>query len=95
MLDYCGVSSEAPLSTEDDRDIASDWPTVGAIDVKELSVRYREGQPLSLKSLTFQVDGGTRVGVVGRCGSMFMIDLRSFKLTFHLDTCVAPGLVNP
>ena len=79
VLDYCELSSEAPLSTAEDNDITSDWPTVGSIDVKLLSVRYREGKPLSLKSLTFQVDGGTRVGVVGRCGYVYRSSLISSR----------------
>ena len=36
--------------------------------MQDLSVRYRAGLPLSLKGLTFKIEGGSRVGVVGRTG---------------------------
>jgi len=61
------LPSEAALTNDYDKEI-KDWPVKGEIDVKELSVRYRAGLPLSLRGLTFTVKGGSRVGVVGRTG---------------------------
>ena len=37
--------------------------------MKNLSVRYRPSLPLSLKNISFKIQGGERVGIVGRTGS--------------------------
>ena len=45
------------------------WPTHGAIEVKDLSARYREGLPLALNKLCFSIKAGQKLAVVGRTGS--------------------------
>ena len=68
VVSYRDLPSEASLNNEYDKKVQQDWPEVGGIDVKDLSVRYRSGLPLSLRGLTFKVNGGSRVGIVGRTG---------------------------
>ncbi|XP_025410477.1 multidrug resistance-associated protein 1 isoform X2 [Sipha flava] len=46
-----------------------DWPTKGEVEFKNLKVRYREGLDLALKGLDIFVEGGTKVGIVGRTGA--------------------------
>jgi ABC-type multidrug transport system fused ATPase/permease subunit len=46
-----------------------DWPVHGQIEVCNLNYRYRSGLPLTLKDVSFEVDGGERIGVVGRTGA--------------------------
>ena len=67
VIGFRDIPSEAPLVNDFDSTV-SDWPSKGDIDVQSLSVRYRSGLPLSLQGLTFQIEGGSRVGVVGRTG---------------------------
>ena len=67
VIGFRDLPSEASLVNDFD-DTVSNWPMLGEINVKSLSVRYREGLPLSLRGLTFQIQGGSRVGVVGRTG---------------------------
>lgn len=45
------------------------WPAAGALEVKDLVMRYNQkhSEPV-LKGVTFSVKGGERVGVVGRTG---------------------------
>ena len=45
-----------------------DWPSSGKIVMKNLKMRYRAENPLVLKGLSLEIDGGSRVGVVGRTG---------------------------
>ncbi|KHD88413.1 MAG: multidrug ABC transporter ATPase [Bdellovibrio sp. ArHS] len=45
------------------------WPDKGEISVENLKVRYAAHLPLVLKGITFHVDAGTRVGIIGRTGS--------------------------
>ena len=61
------IPQEAPYEKE--AELPKDWPTHGAITFRNLRMRYREDTPLVLKGLQFSINGGERVGVVGRTGS--------------------------
>ncbi|KAK8630776.1 hypothetical protein V6N13_079552 [Hibiscus sabdariffa] len=45
------------------------WPAHGNVEIKELQVRYRSNTPLVLKGITLSINGGEKIGVVGRTGS--------------------------
>ncbi|CAG9761169.1 unnamed protein product [Ceutorhynchus assimilis] len=45
------------------------WPEKGLLEFKDLSVRYRAGLDLVLKKLNIQIEGGEKVGIVGRTGA--------------------------
>jgi len=45
------------------------WPTKGAIEFEDVSLRYREGLPPALNGLSLAIHGGEKVGVVGRTGA--------------------------
>lgn len=45
------------------------WPTLGEIEFVNMSLRYREGLPLVLKNLSFNVKSKEKIGVVGRTGA--------------------------
>ncbi|TRY66382.1 hypothetical protein DNTS_003350 [Danionella cerebrum] len=47
----------------------SSWPSRGQIDVQNLTVKYTEVGHAVLKNLSFTVEGGQRVGILGRTGS--------------------------
>jgi ABC-type multidrug transport system fused ATPase/permease subunit len=49
--------------------VAPSWPETGAISFENVSVRYRPGLPMVLKSLSVTIESPWRVGVVGRTGS--------------------------
>ena len=67
VIGFRDLPSEAPLVSDGDEKV-NNWPSKGEIDVKDLCVRYRQGLPLSLRGISFKIDGGSRVGVVGRTG---------------------------
>jgi ATP-binding cassette subfamily C (CFTR/MRP) protein 1 len=48
---------------------AAGWPAQPAVTFDDLSLRYREKTPLVLRHVSFHVEAGHRVGVVGRTGS--------------------------
>jgi ABC-type multidrug transport system fused ATPase/permease subunit len=45
------------------------WPDEGAIEFKDVCLRYREGLPLALNKLSFRIPPGKSCGVVGRTGA--------------------------
>jgi ABC-type multidrug transport system fused ATPase/permease subunit len=46
-----------------------DWPSRGKIAVNELEVAYSEALPVVLRNVSFTVEGGKRLGIVGRTGA--------------------------
>lgn len=45
------------------------WPSKGEIIVENLSVRYRKGLPLVLDGISFRINPGEKVAIIGRTGS--------------------------
>ena len=50
-------------------EISTKWPPNGAVHFEDLKIRYREGLDLVLKGITFRVQAGEKVGIVGRTGA--------------------------
>ncbi|KFH72940.1 hypothetical protein MVEG_00165 [Podila verticillata NRRL 6337] len=65
--DYCNKSQEAPNFT--DVQLPESWPSQGRISFKNYSTRYRQGVDLVLKNISFEVQPGEKVGIVGRTGA--------------------------
>ncbi|KAJ7924025.1 P-loop containing nucleoside triphosphate hydrolase protein [Mycena leptocephala] len=57
------VSDEMPMN---DR---STWPSVGSLTFADFSIKYRGDLPLALKNLSFDLQGGLKIGICGRTGS--------------------------
>lgn len=54
---------------DSDTQLEGSWPSEGRIEFDGLHLRYREGLETVLRGLTFTVEAGQRVGIVGRTGS--------------------------
>lgn len=67
-LDLTEVISEKPLQLPEDKEL-EDWPKHGKIKFANYSVKYRPNTETVLKNLDLEIEGGTRIGVVGRTGS--------------------------
>lgn len=67
-LQYYGqqLEEEAPLHTID---VRPSWPEKGEIVFDSVEMRYRAGLPLVLRGLSMHVQGGERIGIVGRTGA--------------------------
>ncbi|XP_075847190.1 ATP-binding cassette sub-family C member 3 isoform X2 [Microtus pennsylvanicus] len=68
VKEYSKTETEAPWVIEGNR-APEGWPTRGAVEFRNYSVRYRPGLELVLKNLTLRVQGGEKVGIVGRTGA--------------------------
>ncbi|GMJ01076.1 ATP-binding cassette C14, multidrug resistance-associated protein 10 [Hibiscus trionum] len=65
---FSGIQPEATWHIEDCLP-PPNWPTHGNVELKDLQVRYRPNTPLVLKGITLIINGGEKIGVVGRTGS--------------------------
>ena len=45
------------------------WPCDGHITLRDVSLTYYEGAPQVLRTLNFNIEGKSRIGVVGRTGA--------------------------
>ncbi|CAM9846341.1 unnamed protein product, partial [Heterosigma akashiwo] len=66
--EYCQIEQEAPVVVEGNRP-PEGWPGAGALEVKDLVLRYPGTERPVLRGLSFAVPAGARVGVVGRTGA--------------------------
>lgn len=62
------LAEEAPSHTSGSL-VPPDWPSSGDIKFQDVCLRYREGLPLVLHNVCFNVQGGQKVGIVGRTGA--------------------------
>ena len=46
-----------------------EWPETGAIEFKDLEMRYRTGLPNVLHGISMSIRGGEKIGIVGRTGA--------------------------
>jgi len=69
VLQLCSVQVEGEIDKEADEDIDADWPKNGTLEFKNVSARYRDGLPLALKGMSFKVESGQKIGIVGRTGA--------------------------
>ena len=67
VIDY----SELTIEDQGGHDAPAAWPTEGRLEVNDLEVAYAPDLPSVLKGLTFNVEKGQRIGIVGRTGSNF------------------------
>lgn len=67
-LEYTTLDQEAPVVVEDKRP-SQGWPQQGQISLKKICFRYRPELPLVLHNISLEVDGGLKIGVVGRTGA--------------------------
>ena len=68
VKEYSKTPQEAAWNIPEN-DPKSDWPSNGVIEAQNLKVRYREGLDLVLRGLTFRINGGEKIGIVGRTGA--------------------------
>ncbi|KAJ3105437.1 hypothetical protein HDU97_008053 [Phlyctochytrium planicorne] len=66
--EYLVIDQELPAVIESSRPPAS-WPSKGSISVKNLELKYSPELDPVLKNVSFDIPGGSKVGIVGRTGA--------------------------
>jgi ABC-type multidrug transport system fused ATPase/permease subunit len=62
------TSSEAPAHIKE-TEPPPEWPSKGSIEINDLVLRYKPTLEPALRSLSLKINGGEKIGVVGRTGS--------------------------
>uniref|UniRef100_A0A3Q7HWH9 ABC-type xenobiotic transporter n=1 Tax=Solanum lycopersicum TaxID=4081 RepID=A0A3Q7HWH9_SOLLC len=65
---YMHIPSEHTEFLQDNRPDPS-WPSIGKVEIVDLKVRYQPTAPLVLQGISCTIEGGYKVGIVGRTGS--------------------------
>ncbi|KAI7826006.1 P-loop containing nucleoside triphosphate hydrolase protein [Gamsiella multidivaricata] len=87
--EYSVRNTEAPLVTG--VRVPESWPNQGHIVFKNYSARYREGLNLVLKNVSFDVQPGEKVGIVGRTGAgKSSLTLALFRIIEAADNTKPP-----
>ncbi len=68
VLLYTQLPSEGNSSAELDEP-SDKWPEKGSISFEDVDLAYREGLPLVLCGVSFKINPGEKVGIVGRTGA--------------------------
>ncbi|EJK45519.1 hypothetical protein THAOC_35867, partial [Thalassiosira oceanica] len=69
MHDLEQLPQESCMETACENAVVETWPAQGELAFHDVSMRYREGLPLSLEDLSFTVEPRQRCAVVGRTGA--------------------------
>ncbi|XP_059009907.1 multidrug resistance-associated protein 1 [Mustela lutreola] len=68
LKEYSETEKEAPWRVPE-MTPPSTWPQVGRVEFRDYGLRYRENLDLVLKNINVTIDGGEKVGIVGRTGA--------------------------
>ncbi|XP_036164279.1 multidrug resistance-associated protein 1 [Myotis myotis] len=68
LKEYSETEKEAPWRIQE-MTPASTWPQVGRVEFRDYCLRYREDLDLVLKHINITIEGGEKVGIVGRTGA--------------------------
>lgn len=74
---YKNIKQEA--SETDTSKVLSTWPQKGEIEFSNVVLRYQNDAQSALNNLSFKIENGEKIGVVGRTGSG-----RFFYYYFHI-----------
>ncbi|KAK3927988.1 Multidrug resistance-associated protein 5 [Frankliniella fusca] len=69
VLEYSSDLPEEAPKHIDQSPKPNNWPDKGDIKMENVELRYRPGLPLVLQSVSAHIQGGEKIGVVGRTGA--------------------------
>nr|XP_055048139.1 multidrug resistance-associated protein 1-like isoform X1 [Misgurnus anguillicaudatus] len=68
VKEYGDTEKEAEWSLEHST-LPAGWPTAGHIEIRNFGLRYREDLELAIHDISVTIEGGEKVGIVGRTGA--------------------------
>jgi ATP-binding cassette, subfamily C (CFTR/MRP), member 1 len=82
VREICSVDSEQDPPQRDIEPSATQWPSTGRVEFKNVTLRYKMDQEPALKDVSLDIPGGSTMGVCGRTGFAFTIFLLGKLLKF-------------
>ncbi|KAG0380174.1 hypothetical protein BGX24_009789 [Mortierella sp. AD032] len=81
------LPQESPTATSPHRQppLSSTWPSQGSLEFKNVTLRYRPDLPPVLRDISFSIQAGLKIGVVGRTGAGKSSLIQALFLLSHLD----------
>ncbi|KAK2916503.1 hypothetical protein Q8A67_000877 [Cirrhinus molitorella] len=68
VKEYGDTEKEAEWKLEHST-LPAGWPTVGHIEIRNFGLKYRADLELAISDISVNIDGGEKVGIVGRTGA--------------------------
>ncbi|XP_011882343.1 PREDICTED: probable multidrug resistance-associated protein lethal(2)03659 isoform X3 [Vollenhovia emeryi] len=69
IMQFTELEKEGPFESNPTDKPSSNWPSKGEIQFDRVYLRYSESEPPVLKSLSFIIEPGAKIGIVGRTGA--------------------------
>ncbi|KAE8913580.1 Multidrug resistance-associated protein 1 [Phytophthora fragariae] len=69
IKNYTVMDTEAALTSVGKLPPAQEWPSAGAIEFRDVNLRYRPGLPRVLRNLSLSIRPQEKIGIVGRTGA--------------------------
>lgn len=69
IMEYVNLDAEDENPIEKQNEVPKSWPTNGAIEFNNLSLRYSANSDYQLKSLNLKVAPGEKISICGRTGA--------------------------
>ena len=69
IMEYGRLIQEANWESKEGERPPQGWPDKGKVRFEKYEMRYREGMDLVLKSISFDINEGEKIGIVGRTGA--------------------------
>lgn len=69
IREYSELPEEPARYSKPGQEPAPSWPELGQIEFKQVNLRYFENEAPVLKQLTFKINAGEKIGIVGRTGA--------------------------
>nr|AYM45159.1 ATP-binding cassette subfamily C member 1 [Carassius auratus] len=68
VKEYGDTEKEAEWRSENST-LPAGWPTTGHIEIRNFGLRYRDDLELAISDISVNIEGGEKVGIVGRTGA--------------------------
>lgn len=74
IIEYTKIESEPPLKVPSDH-LPKHWPSSGGIVFKNVEFKYSNSRAVVLKDLSFRINPGEKIGIIGHTGKVQSIHL--------------------
>ncbi|XP_023228994.1 multidrug resistance-associated protein 4-like [Centruroides sculpturatus] len=94
ILNYSKLKSEAAYESPPDKQLPAEWPDKGEIDFDDVSLQYSKDKNTVLNNITFHVNPGEKIGIVGRTGAgKSSLTASLFRMTEPTGKITIDGIV--